>query len=151
MKSCALISHSPFPFPVCWTPHRSSRQWEALRRTLIRLIEEEGVTHFISGMEQGGELDAAELVLALKERYPNITLECAIPFETQSSCWQERLRDRYFSVAERCDKETLLQTRSTPDCMDRRDCYMKERADIVLDPDGTPLHPDIKRKSNCSI
>ena len=34
-----------------------------------------------SGMAQGVDMYAAEIVLELKEKYPQITLECAIPYE----------------------------------------------------------------------
>ena len=57
---------------------------------IVRMIEEEGVTHFISGMAQGVDLYAAEIVLELKEQYPQITLECAIPYEQM--CIRDRLK-----------------------------------------------------------
>ena len=42
------------------------------------------------------DMYAAEIVLALKEKYPQITLECAIPYERQAMRWPEALRNRYF-------------------------------------------------------
>ncbi len=42
------------------------------------------------------DMYAAEIVLALKEKYPQITLECAIPYERQAVRWPEALRNRYF-------------------------------------------------------
>ena len=63
-------------------------------------------------------------MLELKEKYPQITLECAIPYERQAVRWPEALRNRYFSIAERCDKETMLQRRYTPDCLRKRNQYM---------------------------
>ncbi len=60
------------------------------------------MTHFISGMAQGVTcIAAAEIVLELKKQYPQITLECAIPYERQAVRWPEALRNRYFSIAER--------------------------------------------------
>ena len=101
-------------------------------KNIVQLIETHGVTHFISGMALGVDFYAAELVLSLKQNYPDITLECAIPCETQASKWTEELRDRYFSIAARCDKETLLQTHYTPDCMKKRNRYMVDHADVVI-------------------
>ena len=37
-----------------------------------------------------------------------------------------------FSIAGHCDKETMLQTHYTQDCLRNRNCYMVEHADIVL-------------------
>ena len=78
------------------------------------------------------DMYAAEIVLALKEKYPQITLECAIPYERQAVRWPEALRNRYFSIAEQCDQETMLQRQYTPDCLQKRNKYMVDHADIVL-------------------
>jgi uncharacterized phage-like protein YoqJ len=83
-------------------------------------------------MDRGVALCAAELVLEQKEKHPNITLECVIPWEDQAAHWTESWRDRYFAVAAQCDRETMLQTHYTPDCMRRRDRYLIQRADILL-------------------
>ena len=78
-------------------------------------------------------------VVDLKAKYPHITLESAIPCETQAAKWSEPLRDRYFKIAEQCDKETMLQTQYTPDCMQKRNRYMVDQADVLLAVwDGTP-------------
>ena len=78
------------------------------------------------------DMYAAEIVLELKEKYPQITLECAIPYERQAVRWPEALRNRYFSIAERCNQETMLQRQYTPDCLRKRNRYMVDHADIVL-------------------
>ena len=64
--------------------------------------------------------------------HPQITLECAIPYERQAVRWPEALRNRYFSIAERCDQETMLQRQYTPDCLRKRNQYMVDHADIIL-------------------
>ena len=105
----------------------------------INLIENEGVTHFISGMAIGVDMYAAEIVLGLKASYPGITLESAIPCESQAAKWSEALRDRYFDIASKCDKETLIQTHYSPDCMDKRNRYMVDHADVLIAVwDGSP-------------
>ena len=54
------------------------------------------------------------------------------PYERQAVRWPEALRNRYFSIAERCDRETMLQRQYTPDCLRKRNRYMVDRAEIVL-------------------
>ena len=98
----------------------------------MQLIEQEGVRHFISGMAIGVDMYAAEIVLELKAEYPFITLEAAIPCETQAAKWSEPLRDRYYKIAELCDHETMLQKQYTSDCMQKRNQYMVNHADILL-------------------
>ena len=51
---------------------------------------------------------------------------------TQAEKWSEALRDRYFDIASKCDKETLLQQRYTPDCMHKRNRYMVDQADYII-------------------
>ncbi len=132
MKTCAFTGHRPKGLGYPESDERCAALKEKLRSLIIRMIEEEGVTHFISGMAQGVDMYAAEIVLELKKRYPQITLECAIPYERQAVRWPEALRNRYFSIAERCDQETMLQRQYTPDCLRKRNQYMVDHADIVL-------------------
>ena len=105
---------------------------ETLKEQIINLIEAENVTHFITGMALGIDLYAAELVLDLKARYPSITLESAIPCETQAVKWSAAQRERYYDIAAQCDKETMLQSHYSPDCMDKRNRYMVDHADFII-------------------
>ena len=71
-------------------------------------------------------------LLGLKAAYPGITLTCALPCESQAEKWPEPLRDRYYAVLSKCDREVLLQTRYTPDCMEKRNRYMVDHADLLI-------------------
>ncbi len=86
---------------------------EALKEQIINLIEAEDVTHFITGMALGVDLYAAEIVLDLKACYPNITLESAIPCETQAVKWSMAQRERYYDIAAQCDKKTMKAVKKT--------------------------------------
>lgn len=74
----------------------------------------------------------AEIVLDLKKEYPQIMLECAIPYEGQAIQWSVEQRERYFGILEKCDEETMLQTRYTKDCMQKRNRYMVDHSNHVL-------------------
>ena len=95
MKTCAFTGHRPKGLGYPESDGRCDALKRLLRLTIRRLIQEQGVTHFISGMAQGVDLYAAEIVLELKEQYPQITLECAIPYERQAVRWPAALRQRY--------------------------------------------------------
>ncbi len=132
MKTCAFTGHRPKGLGYPESDGRCAALKEILQTLIAKLIQEEGVTHFISGMAQGVDMYAAEIVLELKKQYPQITLECAIPYEEQAAYWPAALRNRYFSIAERYDKETMLQTHYTQDCLRNRNRYMVDHADMVL-------------------
>ena len=133
-KVCAFTGHRPqnLPFGFNENDARCDRLKELLRFSIEKLITEKGVTTFISGMAIGVDTYAAEIVLEMKKKYPNITLECAIPCETQANKWTVKYRDRYFSIIEKSDKETLLQTHYTADCMHKRNRYMVDKSDYVI-------------------
>lgn len=59
-------------------------------------------------MAQGCDLYFCEAVLALRERYPEVTVEAAIPCPTQADAWPEAERDRYRELVARCDMETMV-------------------------------------------
>lgn len=140
-KTCAFTGHRPqnLPFGFNETDERCVSLKQSLRIEIIKLIEGSNVTHFITGMALGVDMYAAEIILGLKASYPGITLESAIPCENQAEKWSEEQRDRYFDIASKCDKETLLQSRYTPDCMERRNRYMVDHADYIIAVwDGNP-------------
>jgi uncharacterized phage-like protein YoqJ len=105
---------------------------DAIAHAMKRWAMEKGVTHFISGMALGVDQICAEVVLELKARHPEITLECAFPCETQAVRWSESQRERYYRIAEQCDKETMLQHHYDKDCMQKRNRYMVDSSDIII-------------------
>lgn len=141
-KVCACTGHRPqnLPFRFDETNERCVRLKEQLYKIIENLILKKGVTHFISGMAQGVDTYFAEIVLEFRdEKYPEITLEAAIPCETQAERWLEPQRDRYYSILSRCDKEKLLQTHYTDGCMQRRNEYMVDCCDYLIAVwDGSP-------------
>ena len=134
MKKCAFTGHRPqsLPFGFNETDERCISLKQVLRTEIVKLIENEGVTHFISGMAIGVDMFAAEIILDLKSVYPKLSLESAIPCETQAAKWTEEQRERYYYIASKCDKETMLQNHYTPDCMHKRNRYMVDQADYII-------------------
>ena len=133
-------------YSVCFTGHRPQRLpcgfneehpvclriKSQLKRLIIGVIEKKNVTRFISGCALGTDLWAAEIVLELKEEYPNITLEAAIPCKNQTVGWNVKNKERYVRMLSQCDAITILQERYTYDCMQNRNKYMVDKADYVI-------------------
>ena len=133
-KICAFTGHRPqsLPFGFNEADERCIALKGMLREEIIKLIEKDGVSHFITGMALGVDMYAAEIVLDLKAAYSGITLESAIPCETQAVNWTVQQRERYFDIASKCDKETLIQNHYTADCMQKRNRYMVDQADYII-------------------
>ena len=125
-NGCCFTGHRPksLPFGNDEGAPGCERLKELLRENIERQITENGITHFI--------IYAAEIVLQLKEKYPHITLECAIPCETQANRWNDSWRNRYFDIIYRADAAKTLQTHYTYDCMMKRNKYMVDNSDVVI-------------------
>lgn len=132
MKTCCFTGHRPQKLGYGENSIQCDELKGRLEELIKNLIEKESVTHFISGVALGVDTYAANIVLNLKAQYPGITLECAIPCETQAVKWNERDRDIYYDLLAKCDKETLLQQNYTSDCMQKRNEYMVDNSDYVI-------------------
>lgn len=133
-KIACFTGHRPQSIPFLRDEERekSIALKKQIRAEVIRLIETENVTHFISGMALGTDQICAEIVLELKEQYPHITLECAFPCKTQAVRWNEKSRERYFTIIYQADKKTMVQREYTYDCMMKRNMYMVDKSDFVI-------------------
>lgn len=131
--SCCFSGHRTEKLP--WGTNERDARCVRLKERLYAVLEhliDEGYTHFICGMADGCDLYCAEAVLALRERYPMLTLEAAIPCETQADGWRASQRTRYRSILARCDYETMVQERYTRGCMQRRNRYMVDHAAVLV-------------------
>lgn len=139
-KTCCFTGHRPDKLP--WGADERDPRCIALKQSMEREIEGlylMGFRHFISGMARGADLYFAEAVLALKEKYPGISLEGAVPCLSQPDRWPEEERRRWRQVLDACDLETLVQQNYDRWCMHRRDRYMVDRSAVILAAfDGSP-------------
>ena len=132
-SSCAFTGHRPAKLP--WGYREEDPRCLALKRRIRDAVEsayEEGYCHFLCGMAQGCDLYFCEAVLALRERYPEVTVEAAIPCPTQADAWPEAERDRYRELVARCDMETMVSDAYSSTCMQRRDRYMVDHAMLLI-------------------
>ncbi len=80
----------------------------------------------------GSGFYCCEAALALRERRPGVTVEAVIPCEEQAARWRERDRERWFSLVERCDNETMLQHHYDRGCMLRRNRYLVDHSAMLI-------------------
>ncbi len=132
-NTCCFTGHRPEKLP--WGTDEDDPRCLRLKQRLKEEVErayDEGCRHFICGMARGADFYFCEAVLDLRERRSGVTVEAALPCETQSSRWPERDRDRYFDLVRRCDYETMVQLAYDRGCMQRRDRYMVDRSALLL-------------------
>ena len=117
-ESCCFTGHRPAKLP--WGYNESDPRCVKLKERIadaVLLAYQEGYRHFLCGMAQGCDLYFCEAVLALRERYPEVTVEAAIPCPTQADAWPEAERDRYRELVARCDMETMVSDTYSSTCM----------------------------------
>ena len=127
--SCCFSGHRPGKLP--WGDDEGDRRCLALKERLWNAMEaayERGYRHFICGMARGVDTYCAEIVLALRPQYPDLTLEAAIPCPSQCGGWTPDQQARWHAIVDRCDFETVVQDRYGPGCMQRRNRYMVDHA-----------------------
>lgn len=119
---------------VCFTGHRPEkllRTQEEIRTELeicIRQAIQEGLTIFITGMAQGVDLWAAEIVLALRREGQPVKLVCAVPFEGCEKSWSPHWKETYRTVLREADLVHILCPGYTRFCYALRNRWMVDHA-----------------------
>ena len=128
MTSCCFTGHRPEKLP--WGADERDPRCVKLKEELACHLEGlylAGIRRFICGMARG-----CEAVLALREKYPDVTLEAALPCDTQSSAWRAAERRRYDHLLAESDEVTFVAHFYAPGCMQRRNQYMVDSSGVLL-------------------
>ena len=131
--TCSFTGHRPEKLP--WRGDESDPRCLALKERLAAAVKdgyEKGMRHFMCGMARGADFYFCDAVLELRERRSGVTLEAVIPCEEQAARWSERERERWFSLVERCDGETMLQHHYDKGCMLRRNRYLVDHSSMLI-------------------
>lgn len=113
----------------CFTGHRTiPKAEEASVRNRVALavlaLYHKGYRTFIAGGALGFDTIAAEIVLALKERYPELSLLLVLPSGDQASRWRGAARAHYDAIKARADEVICLADRYYDGCMQARNRHM---------------------------
>ncbi len=130
---------------VCFSGHRPEmllspfneqssviQNLKSLLKIEILLAIEQGATQFLSGMAQGVDLIASEIVLSLKKEYPSIQHIAVIPFKQQSNCWNHSWSLRHQQVKQCSDQVICLSEYYTRYCFSKRNRYMIEHSNQLI-------------------
>ena len=117
-KRIAFTGYRPqkMPFGFDETDNRCIDFKKRLRDTIENFIWQ-GYQHFISGGAMGMDMYAAEIVLELKEKYPQISLEMVSPFDDQAAKWKPEYQQRHRRLFQAADITTVIGHEYTKSCM----------------------------------
>ena len=131
--TCAFTGHRPKSF--LWKYNEAASDCVLLKDTLakqIRLLVDSGVTEFLSGMAQGVDLWAAEIVLDLKKKNPALRLHCILPCEGQERKWLASEQERYRSILRQADEVIYVNREYSADCMLERNRWLVDHSSVLL-------------------
>lgn len=117
-----------------FTGHREFYEGFSKRKltATVKRLTEEGVVTFYNGMAMGFDLLAAETVLALKKKNPQIKLVACIPCYNQEKSFSPEDKKRYARILKKADEQVLLSQNYYRGCMQVRDQYMVDNADVLV-------------------
>lgn len=122
---------------ACFTGHRElpaekiPEISKRLEDTLVALIEQ-GYRYFGAGGALGFDTLAAQAVLRLRERYPQIQLILVLPCLNQTHSWQQADVDIYEELKRRADKITYTSESYFRGCMQKRNRHLVDNSSVCI-------------------
>ena len=123
----------------CFTGHRPERleniTEQEVKKWLRTKIEEavnDGYTDFISGMQRGVDIWAAEEVLKLREKNANIHLFAASAFKGMQNSWEESWKMRYVKIMNSADGKVYVSDKPGRAAFFKRNEWLVDHSSRVL-------------------
>ena len=109
---------------------------EELKRRLVERIQElhdkQSVSKFIVDMSMVQGFAAAECILELSQKFPEFSIEAAIPNDSNYSDWEKDIQDYYFELLSECSSKYFIisDTRERYEEMFNR--YVSHNASVCI-------------------
>lgn len=121
----------------CFTGHREipSEQREAIAQRLnteIMKLIEQGYRYFGAGGALGFDTLAENVVLELREQYPQIRLILVLPCLSQSSSWSEPDKKAYEQIKCKANKIVYTSQDYTQGCMHKRNRHLVDNSSACI-------------------
>lgn len=130
---CCVTGHRPKGFPfsrdkedIIFIYYKNQLSDEVDR------LANEGYTHFITGMAEGADIDFAEAVILLRMDIPHIKLEAALPYPITPAQRRTAFGEERDGILLKCNIKHAVSPHYHKGCMQKRNEYMVDKADIVL-------------------
>jgi len=133
VKKCCFTGYRPqkFPFKLNSNIAEYSLLISRIEKTVTSLIEDDCKV-FYSGMAEGFDILCAECVLKLKEKYPDIVLICALPYDRQELGYSPYWRNLYYDILQLADKVEYISKDYYSWCFQDRNKFMVDNSDFVV-------------------
>ena len=139
---CAIIGQNPLRFP--WGFDEEDDRCRKLKMELaqqIMVLRQSGVSQFLTACDCGVGLYTGEIINGLRMTDRDLMLICYTPHEEQATKWAPYLRERYFTMLEKCTLISAVCEVGAPDAQFQAYKKIIDLADVVLavyDKDTSP-------------
>lgn len=114
-------------------PNDLERMRYRLYNTAIKLYLEKGYRNFICGGAIGFDTEAAECVIAMKERFPDVTLSLYLPCRDQTVKWNDTEQlVKYKKILGEADSVEYISPFYTNTCMTERNRKMADDSSVCI-------------------
>ncbi len=119
---------------ACFSGHRilpnDCIEIQSSLESAVKELIEQGVVFFGAGGALGFDMLAEEMILKMKEQYPQIRLVLVLPCPPvqQTLKWNDSQRKRYNDILERADKVRILSAEYTQNCMLDRNRHLVDNS-----------------------
>lgn len=124
-KTCCFTGHRDIPNSIL--PQLRSQ----INEVVTALIES-GICFFGAGGAIGFDTLAAEAVLNLRKKYPNVKLILVLPCPEQADRWSQETRIRYEQIKKSADKIVYTSGHYTSSCMYRRNRHLVDGSSVCI-------------------
>ena len=125
-KCCCFTGHRPHKLDISETEAKN------LLSECVDIMIEKGYTTFISGMAQGIDMWAAEIVLSKREKNANIFLIAASPYQGVENKWNDKDKKLYNNIINNADRVEYLCEHYVPYCFQIRNNWMVNHSSMVI-------------------
>ena len=130
---CCFTGNRPHRLP--WGENEDDARCVIIKQKMLEQIERligDGIILFVCGMAQGADTYFAESVLLLREKYPHIQIEGAIPYFGQADSWSESQKARYEKILSQIDYKTVVSENPSRYAPLKRNRYMVDKSSVLL-------------------
>lgn len=124
-KTCCFTGHREIPFL------KSAAIQKRLKKTLEDLIGK-GYCYFGAGGALGFDTLAAQTVLELKSKYPQIRLILVLPCLSQADGWSDKDKAVYEDIKCRADKVVYTAQEYFGGCMHKRNRHLVDNSSVCV-------------------
>lgn len=130
---CAVIGQAPMRYPWGFDEEDSGcRKLKIELAQQIMVLRRGGISQFLTACDCGVGLYAGEIINGLRTTDRDLMLICYAPHEEQATKWAPYLRERYFTMLEKCTNLSAVCKVGAPDAQMQAYRKIIDLADVVL-------------------